>query len=1046
MPTFVPDVAPEPTFVPDSESTPTFVPDTPAKTRPLSDADKAQIDRTGEIKAETPVERAGSFLQSIVRPVVGYLRQTHEEVASQPTIGYGDVKGTLATIPEIPMSASIPVHHNPRLGDVLDAPPIDPHVLSGITNALGESAAPFTSPEGLALLGGVGKLVSAAKAGSGAASWAARTISAWFAAQTAKTAGEQAGKASVEATLPETTIGEAAKLIAAPIVNSAIALGAAELAKKPLNAAPTPNALPTPKTTADALGYLDLSRTGAVNDWVNTTNPRETIVFAKDAVATATERAANTAANDVLGELKHKFDGSDLVEARKALVPAVEAGGNAPELESARAKLESATYKNTSDLEQAHEYINSINFALDHLDDLQPAIAKHQAITSAIYEHATDSGIEFPYRQNYVLHAQDVEPPVGFEEPPSGTGAGMSFKKMRVYDTYADSIASGVVPKTPDAVDLLRSAVRSTQGAVNRNLWTDALGQITDPTNGAPLLVKRVSVTRPDGSTYLDTPAGYSPTEVGGRPMAIQNGYAGLFGDLTQKSTVNPTLSKVNATAKSIRLAIDTYHLGRLAAYQSASELSRGDLPLPSYQKGILLGDTSMAAIRDMASRGEIDAKSLPQIEQDKGIIDLGVNFGLNAGRIADSLHQEWIQQIPVLGEVNKFIFEQFQRGAIYDLFVKEFRHQQGLAPELTNEQVARSVAKDINTRLGNLGSQGIFRSATGRDLARTVFLAPQWNEALIRSEVGGAKQLVQGIVPSIKSGRVKVGLLGRVAGTLAVGQFAANQLINLYTRGIPTWDNPEEGIGSKLSAWIPDEIGSSHGFFLNPTTLPAEVTHLLTKAYERTGDFGRTFDAYIRGRLASIPSIEEEFRTGVDAIGRRRNAGEQVTDAIPVPIAGGATANAIKQVHTGEPSESFPGQFQKQMMATMGLKADTAPSPEQRIYRLADDFKRDHNLQQNPEFYGGDYTALTNAFRVHNLTDATQEFEKLRDKKTIPQILKHYSDAYKYPYTGSYANEVHFFKTLTPEQQQTYRAAQSDRKQLAQQALQFITNHIRTH
>jgi hypothetical protein len=919
---------------------------------------------------------------------------------------------------------------------------------AGIVNAGEKTLEGLTAPANEPILVG-GAALAPLAAVSTAAAFTLRGLAAyfsgsmlWSAGKGAHTAGEMIGEKIVHPEIPITG-GQIAEAVTEPVLTAAMGAAAGKVALTP-GPRPVARQLPVSSSTVDALGYLDLKRTDAVQQWVATDNPAKTMVYAKDAVNSATERAANTAANDVLADLSSKFNKEELPQARKAMVPAVESGLDPIALQGMRDKLTTANITNPDAVTAAKEMVDSIDFALARLDDLRPAVTKHQAITSAIYQHAQDSGIEFPYRDNYVLHAQDFTAPEGFEAAARGAGGAMAFKKMREFDTYADSIAANVAPKTTDGVDLLRTSVRATQGAVNRNLWSDALQGMKDPKNQQPLVVPRTSVTRPDGTTYLDTPAGYSPTEIGGRPMAIQNGYAGLFDALTDPSKVDPTLSKINATAKSVMLAIDTYHLGRLAYYQAASELSRGEVPVPTYQHGLLLGDMPMPAIEDMARRGEINAQDLPQIRQDKAIIDMGVNHGLNVGRIADSLHQEWIQQVPIIGQVNKFIFHQFQRGAIYDMFTREFRYQQAEHPELTNEQVARTVAKDVNTRLGNIGSQGIFKSNTAKDIARLVILAPQWIEALIRSEVGAVGELATAVLQALKTNRFTPGLLGRTAAALTLGGFTANQVINLMTRGKPTWENPEEGFGTKISAWVPDFVGKGPGFFLNPTTLPFEVSHLLMKSFERTGDWRDAIESYLRGRLSAIGRVPADILSKHDAMGRPLTTLGTVADAVPLPIAGSAAFAAAKQVVTGEHSEVFAGQFEKQALASAGIRLDQALSHEQRIQALASDFAKERGREpwQGPP---GEYSDLNRYLRLDNHSAAEQALDDLLKTKKPKDVDEYYRTMIHHPFTGKKQWEAPFYSKLTAEEKTVYSQAVRERAAIAQKGRQLLRQHLMT-
>lgn len=162
----------------------------------------------------------------------------------------------------------------------------------------------------------------------------------------------------------------------------------------------------------------------------------------------------------------------------------------------------------------------------------------------------------------------------------------------------------------------------------------------------------------------------------------------------------------------------------------------------------------------------------------------------------------------------------------------------------------------------------------------------------------------------------------------------------------------------------------------------------------------------------------------------------------IPTPIASSAGAAAIKEGFTGQPSEVFPGQYQKQLMASVGVKADSAPSPEQRIARMANDYKDAHNI---PRWQGdaGDFYALTNALRIGNVNDARAALDELQAKKRPDQMIEHYTRTIGETFTGSLAHEIQFQNGLNPEQKQTYQKAREDRLKLAQKAMKFIMQEL---
>jgi hypothetical protein len=436
-----------------------------------------------------------------------------------------------------------------------------------------------------------------------------------------------------------------------------------------------------------------------------------------------------------------------------------------------------------------------------------------------------------------------------------------------------------------------------------------------------------------------------------------------------------------------------------------------------------------------MVSAGEVPAEWARQAISNKQKINALVDAGYNIGGISDALHSDVIHSLPGLGHFNKWLFGQFQRGAMTEVGLLELQRLQEARPNLTQAEAARQVAKDLNVRFGNLGRQGVFKSRTFQDLARTLFLAPQWNEGLIRSELGAVKQAGEFIKDTAQGKKIYGGVLLRSVGAMALMQFVANQLINMGTRGKPTWENPEEGEGAKLSALIPDKVGNGPGFFLHPIGLAAETTHQLTEGYSKSGDFLKTLNRYAKSRSSAAMRPVLTFLTREDFLGRKIKPdnlwGEIVNSAIPKPIGGEAIVQGAKEVATGVPSETYPGQFQKQMMASVGVKTSAAPAPQQRISALAKDFNKERGIEPSAEFYTGDFEPLTQALRIGNTTEAREELETLLKKKTPLQIRDHYLRAINIPFTQSLKSENEFKKTLSDEQKATYRKAIEDRKEM---------------
>jgi len=137
------------------------------------------------------------------------------------------------------------------------------------------------------------------------------------------------------------------------------------------------------------------------------------------------------------------------------------------------------------------------------------------------------------------------------------------------------------------------------------------------------------------------------------------------------------------------------------------------------------------------------------------------------------------------------------------------------------------------------------------------------------------------------------------------------------------------------------------------------------------------------------------------------------------------------KEVATGVPSETYQGQFQKQMLSSVGIKTDQAPSSGQRIAALAKDYNKAHGVEPSAEFYTGDFEPLTQALRIGNTTEAKNALADLLKKKTLIQVRDHYLRAINIPFTRSLRSENDFKKTLNDEQKATYKKAIEDRKEI---------------
>lgn len=795
------------------------------------------------------------------------------------------------------------------------------------------------------------------------------------------------------------------------------------------------------------------TKTGLIDRWNKASkqgNLKQTLAYTRDAADNRAGAISRETRNTVFNELARSVPKDDQAVAQDALAFHVEAGaGGKKTLAEMRAKIEASDKVTPKWKERA---LAAIDYADRNYDKLKSAADLYRQFTDQQAEQEQSAGMPTLKRDNYVMHAQDVDEGGWLDSKGGMSPTGASSRKNRAHETFADSLAAGVDPKTLNAVDLLETRVKNGQTGIGLRQWQDSLKNYVDPSSKQPISMKPLRVERADGSYYYEAPKGYELETLAGTPIAVKTEYAGTIGALTDPSWWSKTkgrrlVQKLNGGGKSINLLIDTFHLGRLALRQSilkGASLTDFHVPLPSYREGKTILEHSADELTKMAKNGEIAPEALPDLLEKKKNLNLLTSAGLNIGHVADAMHQEFVRAIPGIGGINKFIFEKFQRGAMSEAALMEFERQSKSYSGLPPAEVARKVAKDLNTRFGNLGRQGLFKSRSAQDIARLIWLAPQWNEGLIRSELGGLGQIGSSVKDALTGRRIAMGALGRdmIAGTLGI--FAANQILNYATRGHPTWENPEEGWGSKLSAWIPDSVGGKgSGFFLNPLGVTAEISHLLLNKYERTESGWKTAVDFLRSRASAITRPIWSAVTGETALGAKIKPGDMTkqvaSDAVPLPLGASSAFSAARGIANGGNTETYPGQFQKQVMQSVGLKTDTAPSPEQRVQKLARDFNQTKKIEPAAEFYAGDYTELDNALRRDNPKDVQSELDALLEKKSAADIEKHYKSWAKHPFTGQKTRESEFIRTLDPEQKQTYLKAQLSRKAVGDRAIRAV-------
>jgi hypothetical protein len=616
-----------------------------------------------------------------------------------------------------------------------------------------------------------------------------------------------------------------------------------------------------------------------------------------------------------------------------ALTFVIEAGGDAAklaaDLDALRAvKTDAPNYR---DVQQA---IAAVEEAVTRLDRYTPVAERFNAITDAELAQENASGISTLKRSRYVPHLQDVSDDFAtLFESGGGSGGAGGFKHVRTHPDFVSSLVAGIKPKTLNAIDALSMRLEAGQRQINTRTWIAQLRDVVDPSSQRPLATDMQRVSRGPGlPDDVVAPQGYTPMFLGRQQVAVLSGYSKFMRVLTGDSLVGDrplgaALLKGITTFKHLALAFDLFHLANITRLGASFDPVKLGV-VRGYGRGLWLTDYAPETLTAMMKRGEIPAEVLPQLLEDKRIIEQGVKAGLNVGQLQQALYTDWVRKVPGLGDFNRFLFERYQRGIMSKAYVIEFQRAKATRPELSDTTIAKNVARDLNVRFANLNRQSWIKSKTFQDLMRVVFLAPQWNEGLLRSELGGVRQGGVALREAGLRQRIVVGSLARSAGTLFLAQLVGNQILNYITSGRPTWHNPE---GNKLDAYVPDVMGQSNGFYISPYAMDAELTHQFASlAEKRKGNVAASLRDLLAYKLSGFGRAAKTFATQEDWRGKPltgwQTAKQVGLDLAPAPIGVPAIGRSLYRAATGKPiKEDYPGATQKSLLQTGGFKAERA-------------------------------------------------------------------------------------------------------------------------
>lgn len=723
-----------------------------------------------------------------------------------------------------------------------------------------------------------------------------------------------------------------------------------------------------------------------------------------------------------------------------------EAGGDKSNLDAERQKILASP---NAKLRDAH--LKIIDHAISNFDDLKAKVdLSHRPLSDNTYDRLIATGEDFGKRENFVRRV--TIPPEDPDAPnplfSMGGGQGNSPKGMeraRAFDTIGDAVKAGYDPGTYGIHDADQNMVTNAEKIIGGKAFIDQMHAIKSPTDGQPVLGEMKKVVYLNGNEDMRVPKGYSSvTMPGGRPLIVHNAFAPLFRALygqsaIRNSVVGRGLLKAAALTKQFTLIGDTFHVGRVLYKAVTSRLGT-----PNIGKGLSLVEYRPEDLDRAVSIGEVAPHEAEWAKKNRPVFQEGLKQGLNIGRISDNLVQQASAHLLGLGKINDWIFSSLTRDQMAQTYV-DFANrnvdQIGEGKRFdTRDEAIRQAAKETNELYGSLGNQGLFQNKTLQDVARLVFLAPQWAESQFRNE---ARSYGQGFKAAYQAARTggKDRFTGNSVRTFAAGMvalLAANQVANFVSRGQSTFKNKEDD--HKLDAWIP---GGKRGFWFSPLEIAGEYAHAAFKYAAQHENPVDIASHIVNNKLSPGGRAVKEALTGRDSSGRHflNNTDRfraATTDAIPSPIPLNSVFEKDPRQPLGYRITRQPGAVEKQLLQSAGAKVTAAQSPRSQMFAIAQPFRADRGQTDT----AGEYTELRRALDNDDTAGSKSEIKWLQDRGHSMDSISRAVGISKggaikpETFAGSQEREREMLAKLTPEQKDVYSQAQRDH---AANAIKFL-------